>query len=419
MSVNPPIISTYILTVAHLQVFGNSNSLPISLVLSLSQTIKGLHWDRVPGDNDDEVAARGILYLLIFQQLGQLLRWSWGYHVLLAPPAQFKDDDDHIRSEAEQGRVPYRDEPASDGEEDRLLGTACQTDGVAEDSTGQTKISMSPTLSKADLSGSQTESAFDSGGHTPVTQQQYTSSVSSKAPSIKAQQVFQSPGRALTNPTNGNGLARASSNGHIISFPNIASPSPSPERSRSEASEGFLMGTRSAIAKSWHELSARLSSLSSWIMRRLPKRMQDALGKIATGVRRFLLGLWDFMNPPLWAMLAAIIVASIPSLQRMFFTRGTFIQNSVTSAIRQSGGVAVPLILVVLGANLARNTLPNDPHRIEDETLNRKLLIASIVSRMLLPIIVMAPLLALAAKYVPVSILDDPIFVIVCFSTLR
>jgi hypothetical protein len=27
----------------------------------------------------------------------------------------------------------------------------------------------------------------------------------------------------------------------------------------------------------------------------------------------------------------------------------------------------------------------------------------------------MAPMLALAAKYVPVSILDDPIFVIVCF----
>jgi hypothetical protein len=56
-------------------VFGNSNSLPISLVLSLSKTLKGLHWDKVPHDNDNEVAARGILYLLVFQQLGQLLRW--------------------------------------------------------------------------------------------------------------------------------------------------------------------------------------------------------------------------------------------------------------------------------------------------------------------------------------------------------
>lgn len=29
-------------------VFGNSNSLPISLVISLSKTLKGLHWDKVP-----------------------------------------------------------------------------------------------------------------------------------------------------------------------------------------------------------------------------------------------------------------------------------------------------------------------------------------------------------------------------------
>ena len=94
-------------------VFGNSNSLPISLVLSLSRTIKGLHWDKVPGDNDDEVGARGILYLMIFQQLGQLLRWTWGYSVLLKPASAYVEDErapevqeDRI---TEEGR--YRDDP--------------------------------------------------------------------------------------------------------------------------------------------------------------------------------------------------------------------------------------------------------------------------------------------------------------------
>jgi auxin efflux carrier family protein len=82
-------------------VFGNSNSLPISLVLSLSQTLKGLHWDRIPGDNDDEVGARGILYLLIFQQLGQLVRWSWGYHVLLAPKDKYPE---YQQGTIEEGR---------------------------------------------------------------------------------------------------------------------------------------------------------------------------------------------------------------------------------------------------------------------------------------------------------------------------
>lgn len=115
-------------------------------------------------------------------------------------------------------------------------------------------------------------------------------------------------------------------------------------------------------------------------------------------------------------MLAAIIVASIPDLQRFFFSDGSFVKNSVTSAIRQSGGVAVPLILVVLGANLARNTLPADSCPTEEhEKEETKLLIAALISRMLLPLIVMAPLLALTAKFIPVSILDDPIFVIVCF----
>merc|ERR1712093_840862 len=90
-------------------VFGNSNSLPISLVISLSKTLKGLHWDRVPNDNDNEVAARGILYLLIFQQLGQLVRWTWGYNVLLAPAVEdTKIADEERDNLIEEGR--YRDD---------------------------------------------------------------------------------------------------------------------------------------------------------------------------------------------------------------------------------------------------------------------------------------------------------------------
>ncbi|KAH0046595.1 auxin efflux carrier, partial [Aureobasidium melanogenum] len=89
-------------------VFGNSNSLPISLVISLSKTLKGLHWDRVPNDNDNEVAARGILYLLIFQQLGQLVRWTWGYNVLLAPAVEAKIVDEERDNLIEEGR--YRDD---------------------------------------------------------------------------------------------------------------------------------------------------------------------------------------------------------------------------------------------------------------------------------------------------------------------
>lgn len=64
-------------------IFGNSNSLPVSLTLSLAYTLPDLTWDQIPNDNRDNVASRGILYLLIFQQIGQMLRWSWGYNKLM------------------------------------------------------------------------------------------------------------------------------------------------------------------------------------------------------------------------------------------------------------------------------------------------------------------------------------------------
>ena len=122
------------------------------------------------------------------------------------------------------------------------------------------------------------------------------------------------------------------------------------------------------------------------------------------------------MNPPLWAMLIAVLVASIPSVQRVFFTPGNFLSNSVTRAVKQSGGVAVPLILVVLGANLERSTLPKDVLSDDDDPAEeRKLIVASLVARMVLPTVIMGPILALVAKFVPVSILEDPIFIVVCF----
>ncbi|CCF31932.1 auxin efflux carrier superfamily protein, partial [Colletotrichum higginsianum] len=143
------------------------------------------------------------------------------------------------------------------------------------------------------------------------------------------------------------------------------------------------------------------------------KSILSALGRFAGKLYNFL---WEFMNPPLWAMLIAVVVASIPALQKIFFEEGSFVKNSFTDAVQSSAGVAVPLILVVLGANLARNTQKSDKQRDpEEDQIGTKLLVASLVCRMLLPTLIMTPILAIFAKYVPVSILDDPIFVIVCF----
>ena len=390
-----------------MQVFGNSNSLPISLVISLSQTLKGLHWDRIPGDNDDEVAARGILYLLIFQQLGQLLRWSWGYNVLLAPPDKVDGEDEYTSSRVERGQGSYHDD--SDIEEDEHTHAASQKQGR-----------LQGPLDNAEVAGgvgtmSQTESEFDSGGHTPITHQRYSSSVVSKESST-GQAKSNSAHATLTTPLNGNGIPGSAYSHRITSFPSITSSNYPTDEEIPDGVRGWPVRARIGVHRRLSGMSKQVHDLLLRSFRAFPGPVQKALARCYAVLSRFLQGVWGFMNPPLWAMLAAIIVASVPSLQRLFFTDGTFINNSVTRAVSQSGGVAIPLILVVLGANLARNTLPTLPDTPpEEDKEEKKLLIASLLSRMFLPIIIMGPLLALAAKYVPVSILDDPIFVVVCF----
>ena len=373
-----------------LQVFGNSNSLPISLVISLSQTLKGLHWDMIPGDNDDEVAARGILYLLIFQQLGQLLRWSWGYHVLLAPPEKFEEEDSHTNAQIEEGE--YRDDPDEDSNDTRI------EDGTPGNLNGDASYS------------------FDSGEQTPLTHRPYTSSISSKA-SSQRQRDAGAPPELMPTPANGNIKPRSDERDqHITSFPSMQTPISMDEREPPSGFRGLLFRFNRFARQTRNKVAVSISKQSTSAFQTLPTPVQKTLAICYRAFMRFMHGLWEFMNPPLWAMLAAIVVASVPSLQRLFFAEGSFVANSVTRAVSQSGGVAVPLILVVLGANLAKNTLPNDPqHSVEDDKQDRNLLIAALISRMLLPIMIMGPILALTAKYVPVSILDDPIFVIVCF----
>ncbi|KAL2368581.1 auxin Efflux Carrier superfamily protein [Blastomyces gilchristii SLH14081] len=398
-------------------VFGNSNSLPISLILSLSHTLEGLHWDRVPNDSDDEVGARGILYLLIFQQLGQLLRWSWGYRVLLAPPETYYRDEEELDASRIGVSERYTDEP-----DDTVGHVQTLIDTTDDHNAGHDTPSAS--------SSSGDVSHFESGGQTPIMARQYPFSklvAMDDSGEVETEQEDQNqhpPSPVLhLPPPNGQFLPRQSSTGAITLFPavelQLQPQQPSTWRNP-------LQKLSKQAKSTYHTLISSLHNRSTSLFHALPLPLQKSIRTASHHLTRFFRGLWAFMNPPLWAMLAAIIVASIPSLQRLFFSPNTFIKNSVTRAVEQSGNVAVPLILVVLGANLARNTLPNNTSTLtgkpsQDDTHDpypreeRNLIVASLLARMLLPTLIMSPILALAAKFVPVSILDDPIFVVVCF----
>ncbi|KAJ5925999.1 hypothetical protein N7454_007509 [Penicillium verhagenii] len=357
--------------VTAMAVFGNSNSLPISLVISLSATLQGLHWKRVPGDNDDEVAARGILYLLIFQQLGQLVRWSWGYHVLLAPKDRYTEEEEQDESgetAIEQGQARYSDNPAQTDPDEPLVRTRSSQD------------------SQHAHAGHANGGRFESGGQTPVSSRAYSyrkaSSIGSDT-SIADEEVDSDETPSVIGPPPmGPFLPRSSTDGgDILSFPDVEATARETHITKQSYLQRFKVTTR----RRWHQIRRFFAEKNDAIYAKLPTKVQKP------------------SHPQ-------------EAEPHLFFDEGTFVRNSVTRAIEQNAQVAVPLILVVLGANLARNTLPEEAlEDIDHPSVERKLIIASLLARMLLPTLIMAPFLALLAKFVPISILDDPIFIIVCF----
>lgn len=269
--------------VTAMSVFGNSNSLPVSLTLALAYSLPNLEWEDVPDDNPDKIASRGLIYLLIFQQLGQMLRWSWGYNKLLAR------QPDHV--------IFYNDLIDEEGNhaDNHHMDDDC--DVTYDGSEG--------------FGANHTNFEFDDHSET-----------------------------------------------------------------------GLLDTTIPEEIKIFEE---------STIKRVFSK---------------FIL----FMNPPLWSMLLAIIVASVPFLKAQFYENDGFVQHTLSSAIRQIGGVSIPLILVVLGANLnpTNDIPPACPHY-------KRMILGSLLGRMVLPSIVLLPIIVLSVKFFALSIMEDPIFLITSF----
>jgi predicted permease len=258
--------------------------------------------------------------LLIFQQLGQLLRWSWGYNILLAPAERYTEEEGGTGSSAqlEQARHPHTHDPEDDPRQP-LIGNIYDEDYESSDNADdeRTRVFNSPSAS--------------------------TTNKSSPTQTPKRNGTSGATRDLLGTPTNGNVLPHQ--NGHIASFPHDGWK----DDESAQGFNGVIKRVKDGFRSTQERIGHFVSSSAEAAFAALPGPVQMALEKVNGLLSRFFAGLWEFMNPPLWAMLFAIVVASVPALQRLFFDEGTFIRNSVTRAVGQSGGVAVPLILVVLG----------------------------------------------------------------------
>lgn len=250
-------------------VFQNSNSLPIAMVTTLSTTMEGLEWYKT--DTPDAVASRGILYLLIFAQFGQVIRWSYGYRYLLAPVQDETEDEEY---------------------------------GIID----------------------QNVTRSDSDELSPL-------------------------GRRPSRRTS--------------------------------------IATRIIQKKYWTKHNLQIRARSIW--------------------EEFL----NFMNPPLWSMVISIFVAMVPQLHYWFFEPKQFIKETVSDAITTLGGCAVPLILVILGANLGEKyaTSPTLGGRKKEN----KMVLAALISKLVVVPLICLPLVALMDRFFFKGIIQDPIFTIVLF----
>ncbi|KAF9914384.1 hypothetical protein BX616_008419 [Lobosporangium transversale] len=72
--------------------FSNTNSLPMALMQSLAFSAAGEHLLRDENDTKADVAARGISYILFYAIFGNLVRWSYGFS-LLVPRDKTKEEE--------------------------------------------------------------------------------------------------------------------------------------------------------------------------------------------------------------------------------------------------------------------------------------------------------------------------------------
>ncbi len=322
-----------------MSVFGNSNSLPVSLTVALSYTLPVLAWEDLDDDTPDKVASRGILYLLIFQQLGQVLRWSWGYNTLLCKPTpsdlplpQFQiDEESQLQQHQHQN------------DQNRLSSHSSST---TISSTSDLSASNRNNLSRLSMQTAVGNEIINYTG--PKDKQLHSNS----------QIEFE-----VDDHQNNNELENENADDMLLLHPSISNSS--------------LQPTLLTLIK-----NNSISCFNSFM---------------------------SFMNPPLWAMLASVMIASISPLQREFFENNGFIQHTLSSAIKQLGGVSIPLILVILGSNLVPEV-----GKIKSQNY-KKIVFGSLISRMILPSLILLPLIAICVRYIPISILDDPIFLLVSF----
>lgn len=298
--------------------FSNTNSLPMALIQSLALSAAGSRLLRDEQDTKEQVAARGISYILFYAIFGNLVRWSYGFSLLVPATPSKQDQQQHLDSTSQGDMETTATGPLPEG--------SSPNEGVLID-VDQPTGSSSTSSHTAWATGT---SGDPSSEHLPTT-------------------AFE-PYRDDTDDEQTDG---EESQEH----------EPRPRLSLEHAP--FFRAqqkTRKQLRRSTHmqPLSPPVVETSRSLPSSMPqhRRQQSQLLKRSTrGMLRrkastVLSRVRQVLTPPLLTALLALVIGLVPPLHRLIMSPESKIYAFIIHPLETCGAAAIPMILLCLGAQV-------------------------------------------------------------------
>ncbi|KAG0199947.1 hypothetical protein BGX28_006875 [Mortierella sp. GBA30] len=319
--------------------FSNTNSLPMALVQSLALSAAGTRLLRDEQDTKEQVAARGISYILFYAIFGNLVRWSYGFS-LLVPKTKGEDGGNQPQHESDlssQDRV-QQSVPAS---------------SVADASTSPREGVL---IDVDELSTANPSTAIRAA------------TVKSSASSTRTMQAVFEPYRDDTDDE------QTEDEGDEVD---------EPRRRLSLEHTPFFRSSRS---KKQHQRATHLQPLSPPIVdtqmsmpasgyaqqrqhshqhhqaqsHQHPRLTTGAMFKTmaSTALDR----IRQVLTPPLLTAMIALTIGLVPQLHSLFMSPESKVYAFIIHPLESCGAAAIPMILLCLGAQVihfASNTAPS------------------------------------------------------------
>lgn len=334
-------------------IFQNSSTLPLSLIKAIALNVPGLEWSGEQNDSPEKIMSRGILYVLIFSQLGQQVRWTYGYSHLM----KYIDDESDIEEDVEHNSVIYHR---------KVLGRKILDRPFSPDYRSQSSEDLRTPLLRNDRSVD-TKKRKNSAGP----------SLGNRNATWNMKDEQDAPLKTSTN-------VETETENHDAYD----------RRQKRSCSSRLGKKMRRSNQHLWHTL-LKCKKSGLW-----------------TGTLAAIRAIFP-PHPPALALILALTVVIVPGMQDLLFKEGSFLEGSFIYGISLISDLAIPLLLIGLGASFGYDN-ESSRRQLADRT-NQKMIWASVLGRMFIVPLIIVPPSMLFLKYFSFGAFEDPIFVITCF----